>query len=353
MITSKERVRLAIQHKNPDYVPANMSCIGVTWEKLMKKYGLDSIEAVQDRFMIDIRDLHVPYIGPKLGVRKNAKGEIEKQAEFGWWSREVWNGVEFNEITVEYPLDSLQTIEELNQYNWPNPDHYDYEALKRACDRNKDKAIMIGWPGPYQVLTFFRNAEQFYMDMALEPEFTKVMLKHYMDFVLEYYERMFIAADGQIDILRTCDDYGTQTSMLFSVDMWREFFEESTCKLVNLAHKYGAYFMQHSCGAVRPIIPELIRCGVDALDPIQKVVGMEPEGLKRDFGKQITFHGGIDTQNILPLGTPQQVAEESKYFIETLNKDGGYIFASSQALEGDVPIENIEAMYETRMKMIR
>ena len=351
-MNSKERVRLAIQHETPDYVPAYMDCVPEIWEKLMKKYKVDSIEAVQNHFLIDIRTVGVPYIGPELGKRKNAKGETEYQSDFGYWYKKVWNGVEYNVVTTEYPVDSIDTIEGLANFNWPNPDNYNYEAIKYACEKNKGKAIQIGWPGPYQVITYFRNAEKFYMDMALEPDYTKAMLKHYMDFVLEHYERMFIAADGQIDLLKTCDDYGTQCSMLFSVDMWREYFKENTKKLVNLAHKYGAYFMQHSCGAVRPVIPELIKCGVDALDPIQKVIGMEAEGLKRDFGDKLTFHGGIDTQNILPLGTPEQVAKESRYFIETLNKNGGYIFGPSQALEGDVPVENIEAMYETRRVMI-
>ncbi|MHC1749025.1 MAG: uroporphyrinogen decarboxylase family protein [Cellulosilyticaceae bacterium] len=352
MLTSKERVRLAINHHQPDYVPAGMYCIPDTWKKLMKKYNTSDINVIQEHFLIDIREVDPPYIGPTLKTHVNRFGETEYQAPFGYWYKNVWNGVEYNSIVTQYPLDKYNTLEELKHYCWPNPAHFDYESLKRSCAQYHNKAIMVGWPGPYQVLTFLRSAEKFYIDMALEPDFTKKMLNHYMNFVLEYYERMFIAADGQIDILRTCDDYGTQCSMLFSIDMWCDYFKESTRKLANLAHKYNAYFMQHSCGAVRPIIPELIRCGVDILDPMQKVVGMEPEGLKKDFGNSITFHVGIDTQHILPLGTPQAVTAESLHFIDILNQQGGYIFAPSQSLEGDVPIENIEAMYQARKNII-
>ena len=85
---------------------------------------------------------------------------------------------------------------------------------------------------------------------------------------MEYYKRCFEAAKGKIDILRPHDDYGTQISLLFSIDMWKEFFEENTRKLVNLAHSYGAFYQQHSCGAIGPLIPYLIDCGVDALEPI-------------------------------------------------------------------------------------
>ncbi|GAA0181816.1 hypothetical protein SH2C18_42950 [Clostridium sediminicola] len=166
-----------------------------------------------------------------------------------------------------------------------------------------------------------------------------------VEFELEYYERILIAGDGQIDIIRPHDDYGTQIGLLFSVDIWRKYMKENTIKLVDLAHKYGAFYQQHSCGAIREIIPELIDCGVDILEPIQKVKGMEPVKLKKDFGHKLTFHGGIDTQKILPKGPVKDVTNETKHFIDTFNVEGGYILMASQCFEGDVPIENIEAMY--------
>ena len=153
-----------------------------------------------------------------------------------------------------------------------------------------------------------------------------------------------IAADGQIDFIRPHDDYGTQISMLFSMDMWREFFKENTKRLVNLAHKYGAFYQQHSCGAIAPLIPELIDCGVDVLEPLQKVPGLYPEDLQSHRGK-ICFHGGIDTQNLMPHGTPEQVAHEARHYMEQLGKGGGYILMSSQGLEPDVPTANIEALF--------
>lgn len=347
-MTSKERVRAAVQHKQPDYVPASMDCVETAWEKLMKRYGKNSPAEVQDHLKIDIRNVDAPYIGPELKTRINEKGQKEYQHPFGYWYIRAWNGVEFNDITVFHPLDSAETIEDIENFAWMNPDHYDYESLKRQCEAYKDKAIQIGWPGVYQLVTYLRSAEKLYMDMALEPEFAQRMFDKFVDFEMEYYERMFQAADGQIDIIRPCDDYGTQTSLLFSIDMWRQFFTRNTARLTELTHKYNAFYMQHSCGAVRPIIPELIKCGVDILDPVQKVAGMDAEGLKKDFGDKLTFHGGIDTQKILPLGTPEEVRKEAERFIEIMNNNGGYILAPSQTFEGDVPVENIEAMYLAR-----
>ena len=235
---------------------------------------------------------------------------------------------------------------------WPNPDHYDYEAVKRFCDKHKDKAIRIGWPGPYQTFLELYSPQEFYINMIENPELLKTMLKRWNDFCMELYERMFEAGGGAIDFIRPCDDYGTQLSLLFSTEMWSEYFTENTKRLVQLAHKYNAFYMQHSCGAVSSIIPNLIDCGVDALEPLQKVKGMEVERLKRDFGDKLCFQGGVDTQALLPFGKPEEVKAEAEHIIEVMNVNGGYILAPSQDFEGDVPVENIVAMYEARKKFL-
>lgn len=345
MITSKERVRTAIEHKQPDRVPTGMECVTVTWEKLMRHYGLESATAVQDHFDIDIRAIDPEYIGPELKSFTNDNGDEEQETFLGYRIKQLWNGVEYTPEVTFYPLNGMETPEEIENYNWPNPDWFDYESIKHKCAEYQDRAIMIGSFGVYQYATFMRSPEQLYMDMAVNPELAQKIFDKFSEFELEYYERMFRAGDGQIDILRVFDDYGTQQSLFFGNNMWRQFFAKNTRKLADLAHKYGAYYMQHSCGAVRPIISELIECGTDVLDPIQKVVGMEPEGLKEDFGNKLTFHGGIDTQHLLPNGTPEDIRKEVIYFTGVLNRQGGYILAPSQALEGDVPVENIEALY--------
>ncbi|MFA5688296.1 MAG: uroporphyrinogen decarboxylase family protein [Kiritimatiellales bacterium] len=119
-------------------------------------------------------------------------------------------------------------------------------------------------------------------------------------------------------------------------------------KYPNLCHQHNIFYVQHSCDVIRSIIPYFIECGVDVLDPIQKVTNMEPEGLKRDFGDKLCFHGGIDTQKLLPHGTPEEVRAEAEHFIEVLNRNGGYILGPSQNFEGDVPVENILALYAAR-----
>ncbi len=346
-MTSKERVRQAVNHKQPDRVPANFECTGAVMESLVKHFGYSDPEQVYERFDIDIRGVSPVYTGPELKSWYEG-GDLVEESFWGWRTRRHWTGREYNGITCHFPLDSLETVEELENYRWPSADWFDYESIKYQCEKYKDKAIIIGHEGPFQIATFLRSMDNLFVDMKLDPEFAHKLYDRMVEFELEFYERIFQAADGQIDILRPHDDYGTQISLLFSIDMWREYFRENTRRLVDLAHSYGSFYQQHSCGAVRPIIPELVECGVDILEPIQKVGGMEPEGLKREFGHRLTFHGGIDTQSVLPFGRKEDVIRETEYFINTLNVNGGYILMASQSFEGDVPLENIKALYSVR-----
>ncbi len=336
-MTAKERVRAALRREKTDRLPANFECVGIVMENLQKRYGYREAEQVLQRFDIDYRSVGAPFKGPVFPVDP-----------WGTHWKQVWTGKEHHSTVVHYPLDSIDTLEELKAYPWPNPDDYDYDQVKRQCDKFPDKALVMGHEGPFQVACFLRSMEKLFVDMALEPEYAHYLYDRMVAFELEHYERILQAGQGQIDVLRTHDDYGTQIGMLFGIPMWREYFEANTRKLVDLAHRYGASFQQHSCGAVAPVIPYLIDCGVDSLEPIQKVAGMETEVLKAAYGDRLTFHGGVDTQGVLPHGTVDEVRQETRRVIDSLGKGGGYILMASQGFEGDVPLENIEALYQMR-----
>lgn len=345
VMNSKERVRRAIEHKCTDRVPAAFEAVETVTERLLKEYSFNSIDEIYNKYEIDICPVGVDYIGPELPTTFDNKGN--KVITTFWGFRETLHSFENEKYatTSYFPLNGCTTIKEIDNYNWPNPDWFDYESIKRKCDKYKDKAIVFGHEGPFQIVTYLKSMDEFFMDMALNQELAEHILKKINDFEMEYYERALMAADGAIDILRLHDDYGTQISLLFSPQMWEQFFKKNTEKLVNLAHKYGAFYQQHSCGAVEPIIPHLIDCGVDVLEPLQKVKGLEPENLKEKYAGKIAFHGGIDTQGLLPNGTPQEVAKEVEKYISLLHNGGGYILMASQGFEPDVSTENIEAIY--------
>ena len=344
-MTSKERVRAAMAHQKPDRIPAAFEAVGSVQERLMKHYGFTGFDQLMKKFDIDIIPAEPKYIGPKLKSYVNEKGQRVQQTYWGYEQTEQKTDIDTYWTTTYFPLNEVETVEDVDKAMFPDPDWFDYTPIAQACETYADKAIIIGHPGPFQMVTFLIEMDRFFMLMVDEPEAAKRILDRMVEFELEYYKRCFEAGKGKVDILRPHDDYGTQISMLFSVDMWREFFKENTKKLVELAHRYGAFYQQHSCGAVGPIIPDLIECGVDALEPLQKVVTLEPEVLAEKYEGKITFHGGIDTQGVLPYGTVEDVKKEVRKYMNILGKNGGYILMASQAFEGDVPIENIEAVY--------
>lgn len=345
-MTSRERVRAAIMHQKPDRVPAAFEAVDSVNAKLMEHYGFTSYDQLVEKFEIDIVEIKPRYIGPELKTYVNEKGQTVIPEYWGFERAVIDMGLEKYTITTHYPLKGVETLEQVNAAQFPDPDWFDYSSIKEQCDRYPDKAIIVGHEGPFQIVTFLMEMEDFFVLMMEEPEVAHRILERMSEFELEYYRRILEAGEGRVDIIRPHDDYGTQISLLFSVDMWNEFFRENTRKLTELCHKYGAFYQQHSCGAVAPLIPGFIECGVDVLEPLQKVTGLEPERLQKDFGGRITFHGGVDTQGVLPFGTPEEVKAETEHIIRTLGQNGGYILMASQAFEGDVPIENIEAVYQ-------
>lgn len=344
-MTSKERVRSALLHKQPDRVPVNFEAVITVKENLCKKYGYSETDKIYDKFEIDIREVLPKYIGKPFKTWKQGL-DTYTTVHYGCTFVTHWSGKEYHEVVAKYPFNDATTIDDIDKFNWISPDDFDYENIKIQCNKIKDKAIIFGHEGPFQLSTFLMNTDDLLVKMAIEPEVAKKLYNRFVQFELEYYERVLIAGGGQIDILRPHDDYGTQNSMLFSIDMWKDFFEENTIKLVNLAHKYGAFYQQHSCGAISSIIPNLISCKVDSLEPIQKVKGMEIDILKKKYGDKLCLHGGIDTQKLLPNGNVKDVEKEVEYFIKTANINGGYILMGSQGYEADIPLENIEAIYK-------
>lgn len=353
-MTGRERVRRAVQHQATDRVPANFEATGYVAERLLKEKGLNKYDDLLDYYQIDIAQCNPDYIGRKLKSYTDEDGRLVCETPYGCWMTAYAAGGEGEQhsVVTKYPFDEDTTVEDILKFDWINPDMFDYESVKRKCAAHPNRAMQMGHEGPFQLSTFLMNMEVLFEKMILEPEVAHALYDRFVQFELEYYERILIAGDGQIDLLRPHDDYGTQRSLLFSVPMWKEYFAENTKKLVNLAHKYGAFYHQHSCGAISEIIPSLIECGVDVLEPIQKVEGMEADRLKRDFGDKICFHGGVDTQFVLPRCTAEEVAAETARIVRTLGKGGGYILMSSQALESDVPTENIDAMFRMDLRQV-
>ena len=167
------------------------------------------------------------------------------------------------------------------------------------------------------------------------------------DWNVAMWIRTLDAAPGQIDICYIGDDPAGQEEMMISPKIWRKFFKPAFARIFSVAKSRNVRVMFHICGNARAIIPDLIEIGMDILMPVQiSARDMEPILLKREYGMDISFLGGMDTQQVLPNCSPQQVRAEVRRLIDIFGKDGGYISSSSHNLNLDVPIENIVAMYE-------
>jgi uroporphyrinogen decarboxylase len=148
------------------------------------------------------------------------------------------------------------------------------------------------------------------------------------------------------------DDYGTQAGLMMSPAHFRDFFKKPTQELIELGKRQGLKTMLHCDGGIRKLIPEFIDMGIDILNPIQNVgPGMDPVDLKRDFGRDMCFHGGIDTQLVLPLFSSEEIGVEVRKKIETLGKGGGYILSPTHMIQLDVPMDNILKMYQVPRKL--
>jgi uroporphyrinogen decarboxylase len=133
--------------------------------------------------------------------------------------------------------------------------------------------------------------------------------------------------------------------------MFRKFFKPALKKLIDLGHEFGLKVMLHSCGSIKLLIPDLINIGLDILNPIQtKAKDMDPKKLKKAFGKDLSFHGSVDVQQVLPFGTVEEIKREVKQCIDALAPGGGFILAPAHNIQADTPIENIITLFETARK---
>ena len=195
----------------------------------------------------------------------------------------------------------------------------------------------------FEKANFARGIENFLADMAADPPFARKLLTSIVDRNLVMIEEALRLEE--IDAVLLGGDWGSQQGLLMSPQAWDDLIRPGEQREYDLIKAYGKDVWVHSCGKIDVLIPRLIEMGVDVLNPVQPEV-MDLASLKRDFGSRITFWGGLGTQRILPRGTPQQVKEEARQVRNLMSADGGYVFAPSQFIQDDVPVENVLALLE-------
>jgi len=221
--------------------------------------------------------------------------------------------------------------------------------VKHAQSAITDYATLGPWVSFYEIYCSMRGLEQAMMDLVIAPDYVQKALDKIEMCQTQMLERFLSQAADYVDMVFMSDDMGSQNGLLMSLDMWDTFFKERLKRLCGLIHSYGVKVFYHSDGAVEPLIPRLLDCGVDVLNPIQHVCpGMDMEQLKKKYGDRLVFHGGVDNQSVLPFGTKQHVREETLRCLRSFASDKkGYICCSCHNVQSGTPVENILEMVET------
>lgn len=276
---------------------------------------------------------------------KSIKPLYADPAIFGPTARDEW-GVEWttNAIDRGSPDGHPITKPDLSDYTWPDPTkEYRVEDIGPFCEANKSHYRVVFTGDLWERATFMRGMEPLLYDIVDNPEFVRSLLRGIADYVLAMMTTLFTRFD--FECIALSDDYGTQRGMLMSPDTWREFIKPLLREIYGLAKKHNRRVFHHTCGHVVPIIPDLIEVGLDILHPIQPEA-MDILHLKKEFGRDLTFCGGLRTQDLLPYGTPEDVRAEVRRLKAEMGRGGGYILEPGITVQADVPLENILAIIE-------
>jgi len=354
-VNSRERFLTVCEHRLPDRIPIDYLATPETDLRLKRFFNIRTEDELLDVLNCDFYYLSFRDISQNESFSPFYKGpvlemtETERKCPFGiQYRRGAYDSKFAVDEVIQGPLEKAANPEAILKHQWPSLDWFDLEPLQAECEKNKDRVIIGGmWTGilgdSYRMLGF----QNFLMNMAMNPSLIKTLVDRMTDFYLELNDRVFSALKGKIDIWFFGNDYAMQNGLLFSIAMFEDFFLENIKRLTTLAKSYGLKIMEHSCGAITDLLPLFIEAGIDIIDPVQVTAkGMEPVPLKEQYGDNIVFHGGIDTQQILPHESPTAVYDHACDIMATLGRGGGYIFAPSQILQSDIPEENIAAMYQ-------
>ncbi|MCC6124654.1 MAG: hypothetical protein IT426_06820 [Pirellulales bacterium] len=353
---ARERVFLALEHREPDRAPIDCWLTGGVAAKLRKRYGFSTDEELLRHFDVDFRYIDGPkYVGPPQEPR--ADGQVADHWGVPRVRITAGGGGDAStyEEVVNFPLKNAQSVAEIEAYpHWPDPDWFDYDCVHRQVAAARETGKVVVFMGDrmnrcaqLKPAMYLRGIDQILLDLALQPDIAQALFKRVADFYLEYIRRTFAAAGDGLDIFFMGDDFGTQKGLFMRPEMWRQFLRPGFKAFIDAAKGCGYKVAHHSCGSLQPIIGDLIDCGLDILNPLQPdVKDMDRRELKRLFGDRLSFHGSISIQKTLPFGTPEDVRNEVRERMETLGPGGGFIFCSAHNIQADTPVENIEALFD-------
>ncbi len=372
--TSRERVIAAIEHREGDRVPIDITPLYDFYINLKKYLGMDVQEEVKPNSAMEVvphpavlKKLGVDLISVKLGsphkIKTDQSNSANKKDEWGLEYCKVSQpgGGHYMEV-VEHPF-AEATLDDLKDYPWPIPDlpgrGEGAEKSARQFYENTDLGIIGRFGGPVLELAgYLMGLEKFMMRSVTDPEFVGALLDKITEIQIALDRIGLEATAKYIQIFKVSgEDLGMQTGPLYSPRMFKEIFLPRLKRRWQAARKYlddanpSVKIMLHSCGSVRKFIPDLVAAGIQILDPVQPhAAGMDSFELKRDFGRDLTFHGGVDIQQVLPFGTTREVEDEVRLRLRAFAPGGGYILSPSHNIQADTPPTNIVSMCQAAQR---
>lgn len=375
-MTGLQRLETALAHREPDRVPFDLggtetTGISVTalqgWLRLLglphRSVEIFSLatqlgrieEPVLQRLGVDTRCLRTRT--PAGGGPLLLEDEQQRFYQDEWgirWQMPKPHGLYYD--IGRFPLADCASARDVERRPWPDPhDPARYAGLRaeaRRLSASTGAGIVMErhTGGIFETAWWLRGLDNLLADLALGSPVGEAVLDKVLEHKLAYWEHVLTEVAGEIVVAAEADDLCTQNGLLMSLPMYRRYLQPRHRQLFSLIKSKAprAKLFYHSCGSVWDLIPDLIDVGVDILNPVQvSAAKMDTAALKRRFGKELVFWGGgVDTQRVLPFGSPRQVREEVKRRIDELAPGGGFVFAAVHCIQADVPPQNIQAMWE-------
>jgi uroporphyrinogen decarboxylase len=372
-MTSRERVLTAINHEQPDRVPLVIGVSNATGIKMKPYRGIKDIAGVQapDKYLYDWPELGTAEIDDEtmLRLHSDVRGVLDVEPEairkrnrerpphsdcidsWGSGQLEVKPGEWYPGV---HPLSGARTIADLDSYpGWPDmsdPTRIAHAREAAKCLAEQDQFAVMATPWllfPFERAHAMQGLETFLLNMAADPDFARALLERIAVYCKQMMGSFLEELGDNVDIIKIGDDLGTEESLLISPKMYREILKPIHADFISyIKARTKAKVFFHSDGDVAPLIEDFIEIGVDILNPIQTSAGSMSDlpALKKRFGNNIVFCGGIDTRGVLPFGSVEEVREEVRRVMQILGPGGGYMVAAVHTIMDDVPPENVLAM---------
>jgi uroporphyrinogen decarboxylase len=341
-VRAHERLRayLGIPSEPPLVLYSKRSGTAFLDEVIIKRFGIDTRPAKPGK--------------PSVGAER----EIDANSFVDEWGV-TWRrapGEHFINVNGPFHYLTDPTPRDLEGFSWPDPSDSGYwrglgERASKLHEGTDHAVILNLLNGPVHQSQYMRGYCEWLEDVLLRPEFVVALAERITDLWVEMNTNILEASKDYIDLVSYGDDVATQHSPLIRPELYRKLIKPYHQRMAAAIKRFGKPIIYHSCGSVFSLIPDLIDVGIDALNPVQVAAdGMDTKRLKQEYGRDLTFWGGIDTQYVLPRGTPAAVREEVRRRIGDLGDSGGYVLCPVHNVQSDVPPENLVAMFEAALE---